>query len=229
VIKVVSTEEDWSETLKGLTPWHPTASPIVLIAPHPDDETLGAGGLLAAQRDRGVDVTVVAVTDGENAYANCIGLGGVRRLEQERALDRLGIPAEKIIRFGLPDSSVEAHTNELIERLISLVSGSTHLLAPWRGDFHPDHEACGKAAEEVARRTGATLTSYFFWTWHLGSVALLDGLPLRSFLLTENQMHAKAEALVSHVSQLAHSSGEPILPQNLLGPARRSVEVFSVE
>jgi len=215
--------------LGGLPIWHPTQRPIVLIAPHPDDETLGAGGFLAAQRFHGIDVTVVAVTDGENAYAGCKGLAAIRRSEQVGALARLGVPAQKIIRFGLPDSNVTMHGRELVERLVPLVSENTHLLAPWRGDFHPDHTACGCAAEEVAHRTGARLASYFFWTWHHGTIPLLSGLPLRSFPLTADFLEAKAEALLFHQSQLAHPSGEPILPPALLDPARRSFEVFSVQ
>jgi LmbE family N-acetylglucosaminyl deacetylase len=229
LIKSVVSEVEWSGSLEGLPVWQPPNQPIILIAPHPDDETLGAGGLIAAQRRCGVDVIVVAVTDGENAYAGFSDLAEVRRPEQMRALERLGVTEEKTVRFGFPDSSVKPHLAELIERLLPLVSENTHLLAPWRGDFHPDHEACGSAAEEVADRTGARLTSYFFWAWHLGNASLLGGLPLRSFPLSADIMAAKTEALSCHRSQLSHSSGEPILPEHLLGPARRSFEVFSVQ
>jgi LmbE family N-acetylglucosaminyl deacetylase len=229
VIRPKLSEKDWSGFLRGLPSWQPTEQPVVLIAPHPDDETLGAGGFLAAQRLQGIDVVVVAVTDGESAYPDYTGLAEIRRPEQVNALGRLGVPADKIIRFGLPDSNVKSREHELVERLIPLVSETTHLLAPWRGDFHPDHEACGAAAEQVARRTGARLTSYFFWTWHLGNIPLLGGLLLRSFPLSDGMREAKAEALLCHRSQLEHSSGEPILPEDLLGPARRSFEVFSVQ
>jgi LmbE family N-acetylglucosaminyl deacetylase len=229
LIKSVLSEEEWSGFLNSLPIWKPTEEAIILIAPHPDDETLGVGGFLAAQHRRGVDVTVIAVTDGENAYEGCTGLAEIRRPEQVRALERLGVPAKKIIRFGMPDSRVTPHGRELVERLGPLVCRNTHLLAPWRGDFHPDHEACGSAAEEVARRTGARLTSYFFWTWHLGTIPLLSGLRLRSFSLTEGLLETKLEALSCHQSQLSHPSGKPVLPKNLLGPARRSFEVFSVQ
>jgi LmbE family N-acetylglucosaminyl deacetylase len=229
VIRPKLSEEDWSGFLNGLPLWQPTEQSIVLLAPHPDDETLGAGGFLAAQCLRSIDVTVVAVTDGENAYAGHTGLAAIRRPEQVDALGRLGVSADKITRLGLRDSDVKSQVDELVERLIPLVCETTHLLAPWRGDFHPDHEACGSAAEEVARRTGARLTSYFFWTWHLGNISLVSDLPLRSFPLTEETMEAKAEALSCHRSQLEHSSGAPILPEDLLGPARRPFEVFSVQ
>jgi LmbE family N-acetylglucosaminyl deacetylase len=152
------------KALQALPAWVPTAAPVVIVSPHPDDETLGAGGFIASQRSRGIDVAVIAVTDGENAYSNRPELGNLRKVEQENALECLGVPKQKILRFGLPDSSVESQHSELTERLSCLVSADTYLIAPWKGDFHPDHQACGRAAEAVARQSGATLVSYFFWT-----------------------------------------------------------------
>jgi LmbE family N-acetylglucosaminyl deacetylase len=204
---------------------------MVVVAPHPDDEILGVGGLIAAQRSLGVDVTVIAVTDGENAYPDAPdagGLGRLRRCEQTEALRRVGVAEDKIIRLQLPDSSVRGHLPELIERLSPWVSPQSHLLAPWRGDFHPDHEACGIAAENVAHNTGAILSSYFFWTWHHGRPELVSSLPLRRFPLDSSAWSDKTDALFCHRSQLFRERGEPVLPRALLGPAERPFEVFLV-
>ena len=221
-------ETDWLQALGTLPTWDPPIEPVLIVAPHPDDETLGAGGLIAAQRLAGVDVIVAAVTDGEKAYGYTPGLAALRRVEQTNALALLGVPSGNIIRFGLPDSDVASREHELVERLAPLVSEHTHVIAPWQGDFHPDHAACGRAAQKLALQTGARLTSYFFWTWHYGTPTLLNNLPLRSFRLTEKLLLAKTEALLCHHSQLAHPSGKPVLPESLLGPARRPFEVFLV-
>jgi LmbE family N-acetylglucosaminyl deacetylase len=222
-------ESGWLNALSSLPAWLPPEKPILVIAPHPDDETLGAGGFIAAQRARGIDVSVVAVTDGENAYPDCEGLGQRRRIEQEDALARLNVPIKNIIRLELPDSAVCSQANELEGRLSALVSENTHVIAPWRGDFHPDHQACGRAAEQVTRDKGATLTSYFFWTWHFGEVDLLKDLNLRAFSLRDQWLVAKGEALQQHRSQLVRSEGQPpILPELLLAPARRRFEVFAI-
>ena len=217
--------------LNRLPHWKPSEAPILLIAPHPDDEILGAGGLIAAQRERGVDVSVVAVTDGEHAYPDSPGsaeLGVIRCAEQTAALQRVGVSPDKIIRLRLPDSDVSSHLPELIAHLSSLVSPNTHIIAPWRGDFHPDHEACALAAEAVAHQVGATLTSYFFWTWHRGTPQLIENLPLKIFPMDPKSCNARAQALQCHHSQLVRQEGEPILPDRLLGPARRAFEVFLV-
>lgn len=221
-------ESEWDEILCSLPVWFAPSRRTVLIAPHPDDETLAMGGFLASQLAAGVDITVVAVTDGELAYGPRPGLAAIRRIEQEKAMARLGLPAEKIIRLQLPDSDVACHEGDLVTQLLHLVSEETHLVAPWRGDYHPDHEACGRAAEAVASLTGAALTSYFFWTWHRGTPADLAPLTLRRIPLSSEHLIAKKEALSEHRSQLQDESGSPILPANLLAPAYRPYEVVAL-
>jgi LmbE family N-acetylglucosaminyl deacetylase len=219
-------EEEWSRALTALPIWDPQPAPLLVLAPHPDDETLGAGGFIKSQCLRGAPVVVVAVTDGENAYGLDPRLGQVRRSEQTSALGALGVSSNNIVRLKLPDSDVASHESQLVRQLLPFVGERTHILAPWRGDFHPDHEACGRAAEQVANQTGAKLTSYFFWSWHRGTVELLRDLTLRLFPLDRQLLQSKAEALGCHRSQLEHVSGEPILPESLLAPARRPFEVF---
>jgi LmbE family N-acetylglucosaminyl deacetylase len=222
-------ENQWLKELDWLPSWEPPLSPMLVIAPHPDDETLGAGGLIAYQRSRGVDCRILAVTDGENAYCDLKGLGVTRRREQEDALAELNVPAKNLIRLGLNDSGVAAQQSRLEDALSDLASRDTHIVAPWRHDFHPDHEVCGRVAEEVARLRGLALTSYFFWTWHFAEPGALDELPLRALPLAEPWREAKMRALSCHHSQLnAPETYEPILPDLLLAPAYRSFETFSV-
>jgi LmbE family N-acetylglucosaminyl deacetylase len=219
-------DDAWASILSRLPEWNPPRSPTLVISPHPDDETLGAGGLIATLHGLGVEAGVVAVTDGEHAYAGAQGLGPIREAEQAEALARLGIDRSKIIRLRIPDREVADHEDELFNRLLQLVKGDCHIVAPWIGDYHPDHEACGRVAERVARETGARISYYFFWTWHRGTPEDLRGLTLRSLRLDDVILWAKCEALQCHRSQLEHASGEPILPANLLGPMNWPFEVF---
>ena len=220
------TQEDWMPLLDGLTAFVPGSDAIAILSPHPDDETLAVGGLITAQRERGYPVKLIAVTDGENAYPENGGLADQRIAEQTRAAERLGIDANDLLRLHLTDSGVAAKQCVLIKRLLPYVSRETHLLAPWPDDFHPDHEACGRAAKEIALQTGCQLTFYFFWTWHRGTPDLLRGLPLRRLELAKSHQDAKAEALAMHVSQLDHPSGDPILHAIHLWPAMLPFEVY---
>jgi LmbE family N-acetylglucosaminyl deacetylase len=219
-------ELEWIASLDGLPHWTPAESAIVIVAPHPDDETLAVGGFISAMVLKGKKITVVAVTDGEQAYDNEPGLGEIRRVEQERALARLGVSPRDIVRLQLRDREVSVQQGRLTESLTKLISPGTLILAPWPGDFHPDHEAAGRAAREAARKSSAKLVYYFFWTWHRGTPANLGSLPLHVFPLGPEDLAAKLSALECHLSQLHRTSGDPVLPEYLLAPARRNFEVI---
>jgi LmbE family N-acetylglucosaminyl deacetylase len=225
-------EDVWIDALAELPLWMPPAGPLLVVVPHPDDETLGAGGLIAThqRRDDAHEITVVCVTDGENAYEHDdrAVLAAVRQAEQEAAVTRLGVSPEHMLRLRMVDSDVSAGELELAARLAELATPETTIVAPWEHDFHPDHEACGRAAALAAQSSGATLVSYFFWTWHRGVPGDLAGLKLVKFPLNEDLLQTKLEALREHASQLAHGDGEPILPERLLGPVMRGFEVFAL-
>jgi LmbE family N-acetylglucosaminyl deacetylase len=220
-------EEQWLDALADLPSFAVTASRILLVSPHPDDETLGAGAFLAAQSARGAEVVIAAVTDGENAYSENEGLAALRTQEQTSALAQLGVPVENIHRFRLTDSGLDAERHELVDLLTPLVTADTVVMAPWTGDYHPDHKVCGWAAEKVAQQAGAKLAWYFFWTWHRGTPADLCALDLAAFTFDDSLLQKKQRALACHASQLDRADGQPILPANLLGPAKRRFEVFA--
>ena len=128
---VLSSEAEWLSVLQDVPRWLPPRWPTIVIAPHPDDETLGAGGLIALQRRRGVPVTIVAVTNGEAAYSDAVRLGEIRRIEQQSALAELGVEASDIFRTDLADGNVTALENELMDFVHPLMRRRTLLVAPW--------------------------------------------------------------------------------------------------
>ena len=225
MIVPLTEEAHWLTAFATLPTWLPPMVRTVVLSPHPDDETLGAGGLILRLRNNQVPLTVIAVTDGENCYAgeDC---GATRRIEQRNAVQCLGVGSDELIRLGLRDSGLQDEEEILHKRLLPLITPDTHLIAPWTGDFHPDHEVCGRVAMRIAAAKDVLLTFYFFWTWHRGTPATLEHLPLQKFLMTPDEQARKREALLSHHSQLFHARGKPILPQNLLQPAWRNFEVY---
>lgn len=217
-------EAEWLPSFDAVPDWELPFVPTLVLAPHPDDETLGAGGLIAKLRGVGVPVTIAAITDGENAYADSHRLGELRVLEQTEAARRLGVPEQMIHRLHLPDRNVSDYEDDLVELLLPLVAGRMHLVAPWHGDFHPDHEAVGRAAARVAQLKNLTITYYLFWMWHRGDPSLLDRLAVTKLPLTASELKTKLHALQAHVSQFEHA--QPILSPELLVPAQRPFEVF---
>jgi LmbE family N-acetylglucosaminyl deacetylase len=224
----LTTEQTWIDSLRLVPDWIPPHQSTVIVAPHPDDETLAAGGLIATQRSLQIPVTLLAVTDGEAAYPDTPDLGRTRRVEQARAAEALGVAPDAVIRLGLRDSDVAASESALADRIEACIDSDTLVVAPWRRDPHPDHEACGRAAATAAGRTGATLISYFFWTWHHFRPECLNGLALRRLVLSTDAGSRRARALFCHHSQLNRGEGPPILPDILLAPARRPFETFAI-
>src|SRR4051812_44355011 len=127
----------------------------VIVAAHPDDEVLGAGGLismLAASRAR---LRLVAVTDGEashRGHASPASLARRRAAETALALRALGARSAEVIRLGLPDGHLAGQENQIAAALAPLVAGFDLCLAPWDRDKHPDHEAAGRAARRAQPR-----------------------------------------------------------------------------
>ena len=222
----ITTESEWLPLLQKIPIWNPPLVPTIVLAPHPDDETLGAGGLIARLRKRNVPVSVVAVTDGEHAYSDTEGLGEIRVPEQIEALRRLGVPGSSIFRLGLPDRDVSLHEGRLLALLKPLVSANTHIIAPWPLDFHPDHEATGRVGQRIASEYGIDISFYLFWTWHRGVPRLLSDRALVALPLTDLEIEMKASALSAHQSQFVHPDGQPILSTELVEPARRAFEVY---
>lgn len=140
---------------------------IVVVAAHPDDEVLGVGGLVALLAAAGARLCFVWATDGEASHPGSTapavrGLAAVRRAESAAALERLGAGEATRVRLELPDGCLAEREDDLVRRLRSVTSPEDLLLAPWSGDAHPDHEACGRAARAV----GSTVVEYPVWAWH---------------------------------------------------------------
>jgi LmbE family N-acetylglucosaminyl deacetylase len=107
---------------------------MLVIAPHPDDETLATGGLLCAQRGNSVPIMIAAVTNGENAYAEHEGLGELRVREQTLAAARIGIESKILLRLQIADTEVSQHRSTVVERLRPL----TRRALATTGSHRPD-------------------------------------------------------------------------------------------
>src|SRR5690349_5615983 len=127
---------------------------IVVVAAHPDDETLGFGASMVALAERGIRVQVVAASDGGASHEGLglldrMHLERARRAELQKATAVLGIPAA--ICLGMPDGELCDHEERLADLLTEILATKTDrtwIAATWRGDGHPDHEAVGRAAAE---------------------------------------------------------------------------------
>ena len=183
----------------------------VVVVPHPDDETLSTAAILHQQAARGQEIVVVAVTDGEAAYP-VQGLAERRRREQVRALAELGVPVTALRRLGLPDGDVASHHAQVVDEISALIDQDTLLVAPWTGDHHCDHEACGRAAAEAADSVSAKLLFGLFWAWHHCAPADLALEPLVGVALSEAARACRTRAIRAHATQLTTAvAPDPVL------------------
>jgi LmbE family N-acetylglucosaminyl deacetylase len=208
---------------------------LVVLAPHPDDETLAAGGLMRQFASRGGVIDLVAVTDGDASHPRLPdreGLRARRRRERGEALRCLGVDPV-VHELALPDGEVGNHERHLVARLRDLLDPSSLCLSPWRHDGHPDHDAVGRAAVEAARRSGARLVEYPVWAWHWASPGRgLPPLQLRRLALSAGDLAAKRRAIGRFTSQTRPLAGSPadpvVLPPAILARFHRPFETYLV-
>lgn len=202
----------------------------IVVVPHPDDEALAAGGLIAHQRAHGRDVVVVAVTDGDAAYPDWHGeeLARVRRREQLDALHALGVGRRAVHRLGMPDGATDRHVDDIAAELRWLVGASDTLVAPAVFDRHPDHQACGRAATAVADAVGCSLLGSLVGAHHHPEHAPAD-LSLGVLALSDDEVARRMAAVTSHRSQLLpshHTVADPILSRASIALLERPLEYY---
>ena len=210
---------------------------LVLLAAHPDDETLGAGGLLHNCSSAGIPVEVVVATDGEASHPDSTthsrtDLARLRRAEVAEAVSTLAPPAD-VCHLGLPDGELASNVETLlavIRARVDDVGVGAVIAAPWRHDGHPDHDTLGQVAADVAGQTGALLVEYPIWAWHWATVDDLPWSQLRVLPLGEDTVLAKRRSLAAHTTQVRPLSDKPgdevLLSPQMLAHFDRPFETF---
>ena len=232
---------EWAALVASLPavsqPW-PPPGPIVLVAPHPDDELLGAGATLASASDAGTEVRVVAATDGEMSHPH-LTVDRRNRLTDRRldetlqAYESAGIRAERI-RLSLPDGGAAGRGAKrweigLTVGLASILDGATTCLAPWVDDGHPDHDACGRVARSLCAELGVVLVEFPIWSWNWDDPAA-PSIPFNRavrFDLDEELLERKQAGISAYSSQIRPEDGNrAVLPSRFLSHFARPAEVF---
>ena len=160
-----------------------TPRAALIVAPHADDEAIGAGKLIRALRQRGARVSVLVVTDGAASHPGSRRwprgrLIAERRRETRRAMRRLGVPAGAIEFLGLPDGGLSREGERCRRAVIRAIAHHRRLdllVGPSARDGHPDHRAV--AAAMAAAPRGARRLTYPVWPPARRGSARLSGLP----------------------------------------------------
>ncbi len=134
---------------------------VLVVFPHPDDETFGCGGTIALFASAGVPVTYVCGTLGEMGrnmgdppFATRESLPRIRAAELDEACAALGVV--RLIKLGLRDKTIEfedqAALDGRIEQIIREIRPSLMITHYPGYAVHPDHNALGAAAIRAVAR-----------------------------------------------------------------------------
>jgi LmbE family N-acetylglucosaminyl deacetylase len=218
----------------------PVGRRLVVIAPHPDDEVLACGGLIARHAAHGGRTLVIAVTDGEASHAevqngdaangDAVQLAAARRAESSEGLRRLGARDAQVHRLGLPDGRVGEHAHDLPRMLSRVLLPSDVVVSTWRLDGHPDHEATGRAAVRACLTARCRLLEAPVWMWHWAAPADVR-VPwdrLVGAALEPHTIQRKQSALAAHTTQLLARDARrgPVLGAAIVARAGRDIEYF---
>ena len=134
---------------------------LLVLAPHPDDETLACGGLMQAALAAGLAVRGIVVTDGEACFGamppgDRAAIAARRRAESVAAAKALSLPPTALKFWDLGDGALSRQVTVLVGRIAKVWGSGTCLVAPWPGDGHPDHAALGRAAILLFQKRLAT-------------------------------------------------------------------------
>lgn len=199
LIKSAETVLSWGKTL--------------VVAPHPDDESLGCGGAIALLREFKSEVAVLVLSDGTLSHPNsrkfpAEKLRDLREREMRNALEILGVSAEDTSFFRFRDRSVPNETSEnwieAVEKCrqyLEKIQPET-ILVPWRRDPHPDH----RAAYSLIKAAGdsAKIIEYPIWLWEIAESADAPKLnEMRAWRLDiRSVLEKKQRAIRAHESQI---------------------------
>jgi len=189
------------------------AGPLVILAPHPDDESLGCGGIIAACCTAGMPPFVVVITDGAGSHPNSIvyppgRLVALRQAEARAAVAWLGLPADRIGFLGLPDtrSPLEGSgLEEASERVVKVVRrvGAGAVLATWASDPHCDHLSAHRIGARAAAVCGVRHLAYPVWGWTLPDDAEVEAVHGGMQVDVSALLTVKRHAILAHRSQYA--------------------------
>jgi N-acetylglucosamine malate deacetylase 1 len=170
----------------------PQVERALVVAPHPDDETIGCGGTLAGLAARRSEVRCVLATAGEASVAEReagrAGTARTRRSKAEDACRVLGLAPPRFL--DLPDGALDGQREALSTCIGELVADfdPQAIFAPWPLDDHPDHQAVAPALAAVPLATSVEVWMYEVWST----------LPANRIVDISDRWDAKVQALRCH-------------------------------
>ena len=192
------------------------SAPMLVVAPHPDDDVIGCGGSLHRAATNGIAVHVVYVTDGSASHPNSrrfppARLAAVREAEARAALRELSISTQPVF-LRLADGALATLPagvkRSCADRIagIARACGARTIVGPWRRDPHPDHVATAALVELAAAALDFKTwrLAYSVWADLRGDATIAPSsreATAFDVFLTPQEVEVKRRALAQHRTQ----------------------------
>ncbi len=223
----------------------PQLGPVMIVAPHQDDESLGCGGLIALLRKAEHDVFVLFTSDGTGSHPRsrqypAPALKALREAEALEALHLLGVTADTVEFLGLQDTRVPAAGDGGFEDAVEQTRVAIGrfrpqtVFVPWRRDPHGDHRSTWQIVVAALEHMDSSirLIEYPVWAWEATDPDDCPGADEMSGwrLDVSDVVDQKWSAIMAHRSQTTtliddDPTGFRLLP-NVLEHFRRPWELF---
>lgn len=145
----------------------------VIVAPHPDDETLGCGGVSSKKVRSGADVRFIFVTDGSASHSNGVDRDALRITREGEAIEavcRLGGSADQVRFLRVPDGMARHHVGKIADAIAQLLFAwqPQSVFVTHRKEPPADHVATNLGVRGALQLYGRRVTvfEYPVWYWY---------------------------------------------------------------
>lgn len=205
---------------------------VLIVAPHPDDEVIGCGGLIARLVREGNAPQIIVMTGGEGSHGkDCADTAAIikgRRGLTRNALSILGVPEQNLHELDFKDGGITAESEQMepLKELIASLKPDTVLVPHW-GEGWPDHVNTAKIIKSLVPTT-VQVWEYCVWVWYYQVWRGLDWANAASLRLTPREHELKVKAVDAYIRPLA-PDGKPwsgVLPQIFIEANTGNIELY---
>jgi LmbE family N-acetylglucosaminyl deacetylase len=215
---------------------------LTVFSPHPDDETLACGGMLAEKTMKGDDVHIIFMTDGRNSYKTELNIRQnptpkeikvIRRNEACQAAKIIGIKTDNMVFLDFEDGTLKDRMSKakdiVKEYLIKLKPAE--IFIPQEEDMHKDHSSTNIIVLSAVKELFLDLDVYEYIIWMNSNKKFQDLSKNPNFIEIDisNTINLKIKAITAYKSQvdiLFPVQTRPILDDAFLSNFKKSVEYF---
>lgn len=229
----------WLCAKSSILPEIEISGKTVIVAPHPDDEVIGCGGLIARLVSQKNIPDIIVMTGGEGSHLNCCDLTAdeivcTRRALTRKALGELGVPVTYIHELNYSDRGIDVANSAETNKLAKLISelNPENIFVPHWGEGWKDHINTANIIKKIINshnsHNSLTLYEYCVWMWYYNIWRDLDWKNAYMLKLSDRELHEKLKAMECYIDPVA-PCGKPwsgVLPGIFKSAHKKGIELY---